>query len=120
MFNFFKKKKEKHKDLKEILAYIRELEENIENLSQGLQNVKKVAVSSLQKVGIVRYNPFNGVGGDQSFSIALLDSNSVGFVITSLYSREGTRVYAKPVENGTSGYQLSDEEKEAIGRAMGV
>ena len=120
MFNFFKKNKKSKepKNLKEIIAYIRELEENIENLSEGLQNVKQMAIASLQKVAVARYNPFNDVGSDQSFSIALLDANHNGFVITSLYSREGTRVYAKPVENGTSKYQLSEEEKEAITRAM--
>lgn len=118
MFKFFKKQKKEPKNLKEILAYIRELEENIENLSEGLQNVKKMALPSLQKVGIVRYNPFNDVGGDQSFSIALFDAYNNGFVITSLYSREGNRVYAKPIKNGKSEFQLSEEEREAIARAV--
>jgi hypothetical protein len=117
MFNFFKKQKKEPKNLKEIFNYIRELEENIENLSRGLQNVKKMAILSLQKVGVVRYNPFNDVGGDQSFSIALLDANNTGFVITSLYSREGTRVFAKPIKAGKSEYPLSEEEEEAIARA---
>jgi hypothetical protein len=67
---------------------------------------------------VLRYNPFDNVGGDQSFSIALLDANNNGFVITSLYAREGTRVFAKPIKNGESEFPLSEEEKEAINRAI--
>jgi len=74
----------------------------------------------VQKVGVVRFNPFKDIGGDQSFSIALLDEEDNGLVITSLYGREGNRVYAKPIEGGQSKYQLSDEEKEAISRAIGA
>jgi len=59
------------------------------------------------------------LGGDQSFSIALLDKQNSGVVITSLYTRDGNRVYAKPIENGTSEYTLSKEEKEALSRATG-
>lgn len=121
MFNFFKKNKKTKTpaNLKEILDYIRELEENIENISQGLQNVKEMAISSLQKIGIVRYNPFEDVGGNQSFSIAFLDANNNGFVITSIYGREGSRVFTKPLKGGKSGYPLSEEEKGAINKAVG-
>ena len=68
-------------------------------------------------MGVVRYNPFSDTGSDQSFSIALLDSDNNGMVITSLYSRDGNRVYAKPVKNNVSEYSLSNEEKEAIIKA---
>ncbi len=106
------------KNLKEIFNYIKDLEENIENVSEGLQNVKEMAILSLQKVGIIRYNPFEDAGGDQSFSIALLDANNNGFVITSIYGREGNRVFAKPVKDGKSNYPLSGEEEEAIKKAI--
>ncbi len=121
MFNFLKKDKKAKTpaNLKEVLNYVRELEENIENLSQGLQNVKEMAVSSLQKIGIVRYNPFEDVGGDQSFSIAILDANNNGFVTTSIYGREGNRVFTKPLKGSKSNYPLSEEEKEAINKAVG-
>ena len=69
---------------------------------------------SIQKVGVVRFNPFKETGGNQSFSIALLDSKDNGLVISSLFTRQGTRIYAKPVKNGKSTYQLSKEELEAI------
>ena len=69
-------------------------------------------------MGIVRFNPFSGVGSDQSFSVALLDKNDNGIVITSLYNREGNRVYAKPIKTGVSEYLLSTEEKSAIEKAQ--
>ena len=72
---------------------------------------------TIRRTGLVRFNPFSDAGGDQSFSLALLDDRKNGVVISSLYGREINRVYAKPIENGSSTYQLSDEEKEAIARA---
>ena len=73
---------------------------------------------SLQKIGFIRYNAFNEMGSDLSFSIALLDDNLNGFVITSIYGREECNTYAKSVENGKSKYNLSTEEIQAIDRAI--
>ena len=67
---------------------------------------------------MVRYNPFADSGGDQSFAIALLDSLGNGVVISSLHSRSETRVFAKPVQAGNSRYPLSDEEQDAIKKAL--
>jgi hypothetical protein len=77
-----------------------------------------MATSSIQKVGVVRFNPFSDVGGNQSFVIALLDSKNSGLVISSLHGREGTRVYAKPVSAGKSEHHLSTEEIQAIKKAI--
>jgi hypothetical protein len=74
---------------------------------------------SIQHVGVVRFNPFPDVGGDQSVTIALLDARGDGLVITSLYGRTERRFYAKPVTGRQSSYQLSDEELKAIQRANG-
>lgn len=113
----------KTKDLEKVIfTLIRRLEQgekDISSLKEFDKYLEEMAVSSIQKVGIVRYNPFKEVGGDQSFSIALLNSQNNGFVITSLYGRETSRVYGKPVENGTSKYSLSEEEKKAIEQAIG-
>jgi len=117
MFDFFKKKKEP-KNLKEILAQFKDLKKEVERISEGLENLKKESKFSVQKVGIIRYNPFSGVGSNQSFSIALLDGNNDGLVITSIYARDGNRVYGKPVKNGNSEYSLSEEEKKAIEKAI--
>jgi hypothetical protein len=117
MFNFFKKKKGyplDRENLKEILSQFQELKENFDKISEELENLKKENKFNVQKLGIVRFNPFKEIGGNQSFSIALLDGNDDGIVITSLYTKEGNRVYGKPIKNGKSEYLLSAEEKEAI------
>jgi len=72
----------------------------------------------LQHVGLVRYNPFDDTGSDQSFAIALLDDARDGIVISSLHGRANTRIFAKPVTNGGSGHNLSDEETQAIRVAL--
>jgi hypothetical protein len=69
---------------------------------------------SLQHIGLVRFNPFEDTGSDQSFAIALLDDERDGIVISSLHGRQNTRVFAKPVAKGTSAHNLSDEESQAI------
>ncbi len=72
---------------------------------------------ALHRVGVVRFNPFSDTGGDQSFAVALLDGHDDGVVFSGLHSRAGCRVYAKPVTGGTSTYNLSAEEQEAIQKA---
>jgi len=114
MINFFKKEKKEPENLREILGQFNDLKENFERISQELKNLKKESKFSLQKIGVVRFNPFRGVGGDQSFSIAILDANNSGVVITSLYTREENRIYGKPIKAGWSEYSLSEEEKKAI------
>jgi len=114
MFNFFKKRKEQPENLEEILVQFKELKENFERISLELENLKKENKFNIQKVGLVRFNPFREVGGNQSFSIALLDGTDSGVVITSLYTRNENRIYGKPIKNGQSEYLLSEEEKKAI------
>jgi len=72
----------------------------------------------LQRVGLVRYNPFEETGGNQSFALALLDAKGDGIVVSSLHARAGTRVYAKTVSGGQSEAALSDEESEAVRQAL--
>ena len=115
-FGFFKKEK-KPKNSKEILKKIEGLEKTIEDLLAKINSLETISEKSVQKIGLIRYNPFSGVGSNQSFSVAILDQKDNGIVITSLYTREGNRVYAKPVVRGNSEYPLSKEEKEAINRA---
>ena len=113
MFNFRKQKKEP-KDLKQALAQLKELEENFKRISDELENLKKKNKFAVQKLGIIRFNPFREVGGDQSFSIALLDDNDTGAVLTSYYSRKENKIYGKPIKCGQSEYPLSEEEQEVI------
>ena len=117
MFNFLRKNKKEPKNLKEVLGVLKNLEERLKKTDKKLQILEKNSKFFLQKVGIIRFNPFPEVGSNQSFSIALLDNNNNGVVITSLYSREENRVYGKPIKNGISEYSLSKEEIKAIKRA---
>lgn len=117
--NFFKKNKNKPQDVNEILSYVKKLEKKTEELSEELSAVRKMAELSIQKVSVIRFNPFKDVGGDQSFSIALLDFENNGFVISSIFMREGSKIYTKPVKNGQSEYALSEEEEKAIKKALG-
>ena len=117
--NLFKKNKDKPQDLGEVLSYVQKLENKLGEVSEELSVVREMAESSIQKVGVIRFNPFKGVGGDQSFAIALLDSKNNGFVISSIYMREGGRTYTKPIKNGKSEYTLSEEEEGAIKKAIG-
>jgi hypothetical protein len=117
---FFKKG---DKDLGEVLtSQMKKIEDqgkNIEKIFSEIKKLEEISALCFQKVGVMRYNPFKEVGGDQSFSIALLDAKNNGFVVTGLYTREGNRIFAKPIENGQSKYLLSGEEKEAIKKAIG-
>lgn len=97
---------------------IKKYYDDVEELKSFSEKLFKMASLSLQKTGLVRYNPFGDVGGDQSFSAALLNFKNSGVIITSLYSRDGTRVYSKEVKDGKSANHLSDEEKEALGKAI--
>ncbi|MEA3459925.1 MAG: DUF4446 family protein, partial [Chloroflexota bacterium] len=98
--------------LDDCLAQVTDLKHTVEILGENLNR-------SLQACGIVRFNPFSDTGGDQSFVIALADAHGNGVVISSLYSRTRSRVYAKPLRNWGSSYTLTDEEREAIARARG-
>lgn len=72
----------------------------------------------IQKVGIVRFNPFKEIGGDHSFSLALLDGKDTGVVLTGIHTRERTRIYTKQVKNGKCEFELSAEEKRALIKAQ--
>lgn len=96
----------------------RQTEKNLKELTGFASYLEQMALKSIQKVGVIRFNPFRDTGGDQSFSIACLDAADNGFTITSLFTREGTRIYTKPIIEGQSTYQLTEEEKEAIRTAM--
>ena len=86
----------------------------LERLAQLHEYLEVRSRGSLQHVGLVRFNPFEDTGSDQSFAIAMLDDRRDGIVLSSLHGRGQTRVFAKPVEGGESSHALSDEESQAI------
>ena len=105
-------------DLEDLLIHyakkvnsVKEKQDEIKEKIDTLSNEMKYCT---QKVGVVRYNAIEKVGADLSFAIAMLDAEDNGIVLNGIYSRDGSYVYSKPVQNGQSTYQLSDEEKEAI------
>ena len=100
------------------LKRIDSLTERIDALNKLHRELENLSQRTIQKVAVIRYNPFSDTGGDQSFAIALLDSLGNGVVLSSLHSRTDTRVFAKAVQNGRSKYQLSDEEQDAIKKAL--
>ena len=95
--------------------------EEVESIKQDNSEIKAYYTrldydisTSIQKVGLVRYNAFQNVGSDLSFAMALLDRENNGLVLNGIYGSESSNIYAKPIKNRESTYQLSDEEKEAI------
>jgi hypothetical protein len=96
------------------LGKVIEVGTKMEELSKLHESLEARSRGSLQHIGIVRFNPFEDTGSDQSFAIALLDDRRDGVVLSSLHGRGQTRVFAKPVEAGESKHTLSDEEAQAI------
>ena len=80
--------------------------------------IERDLLGSFGRVGLVRFNPFEDTGGNQSFALALLDGRGDGFVVSSLHARTGTRLYAKAVAKGASETALSTEESEALRIAL--
>ena len=90
----------------------------LEELDSLAAELERRSRTSIQHIGLVRFNPFEDTGSDQSFAIALLDDARDGIVISSLHGRANTRIFAKPVTNGSSAHNLSDEETQAIRVAL--
>jgi len=110
------------KSLKSILEdLIKDVDLNkkdIELLKEYSAKIQKDGLLHIQKVGLVRFNPFKDTGGDQSFILSLVDGNDTGVIISGLYSRSGTRWYAKRVVEGKAvEHELSEEEKRALKEA---
>ncbi len=90
----------------------------VDDLEGSQAELRDAIRQTIQRVGLVRFNPFSDTGGDQSFSIALLDGDGDGLVVSSLFSRSDTRVFAKPIQGGQSKYHLTEEEQQAIALAQ--
>ncbi len=97
---------------------IQRLEGGVIQLAEGEKRLGEALRSSVRRIGLVRFDAFEDMGGRLSFSAALLDDNGDGIVITSINGRQDTRCYAKTVLRGTSVHNLSDEEEQAIREAM--
>ncbi len=92
---------------------------SVDKNKKDIRQIYKTLESTFQKVGIVKYDAFRQMGGQLSFSLALLDENNNGFVLNSVHSTEGCYTYTKEIKNGESTISLGDEEKKALSIAMG-
>jgi uncharacterized protein YoxC len=128
MINASKRNKEMHKllsgttgvDLEEIIlkrfSDIDAVKNNSIRLTKEHKELQSDLAASIKKIGLVKYDAFEGMGGSLSFALALLDTNNNGVVLNCMHSREGCFAYAKEIIRGESYVALSDEEKEAIER----
>jgi len=87
---------------------------SIQEIKKEIEKLEGASLFHVQRIGLVRFNPFRELGGDHSFSLALLDGNEDGFILTGLHTRERTRIYAKDVRKGKSKIELSSEERKAL------
>jgi hypothetical protein len=100
-----------------LLTKLDEINERIDQLDSFKNELSGVIPHTVQGLGIVRYSAFEGVGGDQSFSLALLDELGNGAILTCLHSGADMRVYGKPIKQFRSSYSLSADEQNALGQA---
>jgi len=107
--------------LNDIFVKNKELNKEIEGLRKNIEKFADEGRLHIQKIGLLRFNPFNDTGGDQSFILSLLDDKGTGVVISSLHSRTGTRWYAKRVVKGRGAeYELSEDEQKAVKEVLRI
>jgi hypothetical protein len=99
------------------MTQVREAAVRVVELDELARRLERASRSHLQHVGFLRFNPFRDAGGDQSFALALADQDGNGVTVSSLHSRDVTRVYGKPLAGWASPYPLTEEEEQAIQKA---
>lgn len=97
---------------------IDELKISQELQDKDIQVLKDTILKTYQKIGLVKYDAFNEMGGQLSFSLAMLDKRNNGFLLNTVHNREGSYTYAKEIFDGKSAIDLSEEEKEALNKAI--
>lgn len=103
---------------KELIEIVAGFARNNEVLERRILEFKKEGLANFSKLAVLKYNPYNDTGGDQSFSLAILDGKMDGVVITSLHARSGTRIYLKNIKKGKSELELSKEESKVLKDAL--
>ena len=104
----------------EIFQDMKFLKTNVDKNKKDIRILYKKMESTFQKVGIIKYDAFNQMGGKLSFSLALLNENDDGFILNSVHSSDGCYSYTKIVKNGRCDINLGEEEKQALDMAMGI
>ena len=95
------------------------LKSNAEKNKKDIRTLYKRLETAYQKMGLIKYDAFSQMGGQLSFSLALLDENNNGFILNSVHSTEGCYSYTKEIKNGECALELGKEEAEALAIAMG-
>lgn len=102
------------------LDRIDEVKDENEVMKQMYEQINGELKTCVQKTSMIRYKAFDNVGSDLSFSIALLDGNNNGAILTSIYGRNESTTYAKPIDKGISRYDLSEEENKVLEQAISL
>lgn len=105
-------------DLNRYMDKVINLERELGNTNVVCKHLEKRLDGCIQKVGIVRYNAYKDTSSDLSFAIALLDEQNNGVVLNGIYSREMSNIYAKPINSGKSNYTMTQEEQDAVFKAI--
>lgn len=104
-------------DGRDVGEELERIDDQLAAIAGQLESLQAESRLAVQRIGIVRYNPFEDTGSNQSFALALLDGKADGIVLSSLHSRQQTRVFIKPIVGGRSETPLSEEESEALRKA---
>lgn len=105
-------------DLKGYIHRVEAVEQKTDTIINYCKNLENTLTGCIQKIGIIRYSAFRDTGSDLSFALALLDDKNNGVILNGIYSREMSNIYAKPVVDGEATYTLSEEEKQALQKAI--
>ena len=123
-YNAFMKKVGRGENIDEILKKYIMAVENVDEKNKEIEKycdrLDKNISQCIQKIGMVRYSAFKDTGSDLSFALAMLDDNNNGVILNGIYSREMSNIYAKQVKNGSAVNKLSEEEKQALEKALNV
>jgi len=106
--------------LGEVIAHLEDISRRLTTIEQQVEQLTAAYGSTVQKVGLTRFDRDQQVRGNLSFALALLDGTDSGVIITSLYSPEGCRTFLRPIHKGKTGHELLPEEKSALAHALGT
>lgn len=101
------------------ITEIRDAAKGLQDMINEQAHIRNIQGSTLQKIGFKKYNAFENIGNDLSFALTLLDGNNNGIVISSIYGRNESRIFSKPIVKGKSLVNLSQEELESLNEALG-
>ena len=101
------------------ITEIREAAKSLQDMIAEQTQIRNIQGNTLQKIGFKKYNAFDNIGNDLSFALTLLDGNNNGVCISSIYGRNDSRIFSKPIVKGKSLVNLSQEELESLNEALG-